>query len=90
MFICSGTSSIHVYKHKTEEWRIFIDFSKGNLKAVRFHNGSKFISTHAANMKETYESMKLPLDKIKFEEYKWNVRGDSKVIIFAGAKTWFP
>jgi len=33
---------------------------------------------HAANMKERYESMKLLLGKIKYDEFKWKLCGDLK------------
>jgi hypothetical protein len=35
---------------------------------------------HAANMKEIYESMKLLLGKIKYDEFKWKLCGDLKVV----------
>ena len=35
---------------------------------------------HTANMKESYESMKLLLGKIKYDEFKWKLRGDLKVV----------
>jgi len=44
-----------------------------SLKVVLLHNGNKFPSVplaHAANMKESYESMKLLLGKIKYHEFK--------------------
>jgi len=50
-----------------DQWRLFIDSSKVRLKVVLLHNGNKFPSVplaHAANMKESYESMKLLLEKI--------------------------
>jgi len=50
---------------------------------VLLHNGNKFPSVplaHAANMKESYESMKLLLEKIKYDEFKWKLCGDLKVV----------
>ena len=35
---------------------------------------------HAANMKESYESVKLLLGKIKYDEFKWKLCGDLKVV----------
>jgi len=35
---------------------------------------------HADNMKESYESMKLLLGKIKYDEFKWKVCDDLKVV----------
>jgi len=54
-----------------------------SLKVVLLHNGNKFPSVplaHAANMKESCESMKLPLGKIKFDVFKWKLCGDIKVV----------
>ena len=34
----------------------------------------------APNMKENYESMKLLLGKIKYDEFKWKLCGDLKVV----------
>lgn len=71
------------HSHNPEEWRLFIDSSKASLKAVLLHNGNKFPSVplaHAINMKETYENMKIILDKIMYEKFNWNICGDLKVI----------
>ena len=35
---------------------------------------------NAANMKESYESMKLLLGKIKYDEFKWKLCGDLKTV----------
>ena len=55
----------------TEEWRLFIDSSKRSVKCVLLHNGNKFASipvAHSVNLKETYESMRTILQKIKYNE----------------------
>jgi len=55
-----------------------------SLKVVLLHNGNKFPSVplaHAANMKESYESMKLLLGKGKYEEFKWRLCVDLKVVV---------
>jgi len=65
------------------KWRLFIDSSKVSLKVVLLHNGNKFPSVplaYAANMKESYGSMKLLLGKIKYDELKWKLCGDLKVV----------
>lgn len=69
--------------YRTEDWRLFIDSSKYSLKAVLIHNGNVLPTVpvaHAANMKETYSSMQLLLRYIRYEEHKWNICGDLKVI----------
>ena len=62
---------------------LFIDSSKVNLKVALLHNGNRFPSVplaHAASMKESYENMKLLLGKIKYNEFKWKLCGDRKVV----------
>ena len=80
--VCSVMEVLgHVYN--PDQWRLFIDSSKVSLKVVLLHNGNKFSPVplaHAANMKESYESMKLMLGKVKYDEFKWQLRGDLKVV----------
>ena len=50
---------------------------------VLTHYGNGFPSVplaHAANMKESYESMKLMLGKFKYDEFKRKLCGDLKVV----------
>ena len=54
-----------------------------SLKLVLLHNRNRFASiplAHAANMKESYECMKLLLGKFKNDEFKWKLCGDLKVV----------
>jgi len=54
-----------------------------SLKVVLLCIGNRFPSvplTHAANMKESFESMKLLLGKIKYGEFKWKLRGYLTVV----------
>ena len=63
--------------HNPGEWRLFIDSSKLNLKAVLLHNGNEKPSiplAFAAHMKELYDIM-----KFQYEKYSWNVCEDLKV-----------
>ena len=51
---------------------------------VLLRNGSRFPSVplaDAANPKESYESMKLLLGKIKYGEFKWKLCGDLKALL---------
>ena len=67
----------------TENWRVFIDSSKTSLKAVLLHNGNELPSIplfHAVNLKETYESMALLLRRLRYENFKWKICGDLKVV----------
>jgi len=64
------------HEYNPDEWRMFIDSSKVSLKVVLLHNGNRFPSiplAHAANIKESYESMKLLLGKIKYDEFNWKL-----------------
>ena len=56
---------------------------KMSLKVVLLHDGSRFHSfplAHAANMKESCDSMKVLLGKFNCDEFKWKLRGDLKVV----------
>jgi len=49
---------------------------------VLLHNWNKFPFVplvHAANMKESYENMKLLVENIQYDKYNWNICGDLKV-----------
>jgi hypothetical protein len=70
-------------EYNPDQWRLFIDSSKVSLKVVLLHNGRRFLSIPlacAANMKESYESMNLLLGKIKYDEFKWKLCGDLKLV----------
>ena len=70
-------------EHSPCEWHLFIDSSKYSLKAVLLHNGNLKPSmrvAHSVTMKETYENMRILLDKINCDRYKWQICGDLKVI----------
>jgi len=85
MFCNDVCSVMEVLGHEyiPDQWCLFIDSSKVSLKVVLLHNGNRFPSVplaHAANMKEGYESMKLLLGKIKYDEFNWKLCGDPKVV----------
>lgn len=70
-------------EYDATEWRLFIDSSKRSLKAVLLHNGNKYASlpiAHSVHLKECYENLKHVLAKINYEDHKWMVCGDLKVI----------
>jgi len=71
------------HEYNPDQWRLFTDSSKVSLKDVLLHNGNRFPSfplAHAANMKESYESMKLLVGKIRYDEFKWKLCVDLKVV----------
>ena len=70
-------------EYNPDLWRLFIDSSKVSLKVVLLHNGNGYPSiplAHAANMKESYEIMKLLLGKINYDEFKSKLRVEIKVV----------
>ena len=65
------------------DWRLFIDSSKRSLKAVLLHNGNLFSSiplAHSTQLKESYETMKILLTKLKYTDHAWKVCVDTKVL----------
>ena len=51
--------------YSASDWRLFIDSSKRNLKAVLLHNGNVYLSipiAHSVQMKEDRESVKILLE----------------------------
>jgi len=82
---CNDVCSVmEVFGHRfnIDQWRWFTDSPNVSLKVVLLYNRNKFPSVpfpHAANMMENDESMKLLLGKIKYDEFKWQLRGDLKL-----------
>ena len=80
--VCS-VMEVPGHDYNPDQWCLFIDSSNMSLKLVLLHNGNRFPSIplfHAANMKESYESMKLMLGKITYDEFKWKLYDDLKVV----------
>ena len=64
-------------------WCLFIYSSKRSLKAVLLHNSNVLASiplAHSTKLSESYETLKLVLEKIKYHEHEWQICGDLKVI----------
>ncbi|KAL4705358.1 hypothetical protein ACJJTC_006844 [Scirpophaga incertulas] len=76
-----------------ERGRLFIDGSKRSLKAVFLHNGNKLPSVpvaYGAHLKETYDILKHILEKVNYEEHKWHVCADLKVVaLILGLQTGY-
>ncbi|KAL4710689.1 hypothetical protein ACJJTC_004334 [Scirpophaga incertulas] len=76
-----------------ERGRLFIDGSKRSLKAVLLHNGNKLPSVpvaYGAHLKETYDILKHILEKVNYEEHKWHVCADLKVVaLILGLQTGY-
>ncbi|XP_068201934.1 uncharacterized protein [Palaemon carinicauda] len=72
-------------KHDPTHWRLFIDSSTRSLKAVLLPNGNKYPSlplAHSVQKKKNYENVRQLLNKINYDEFKWNVCGDFKMLAF--------
>ena len=69
--------------HNPLDWRIFIDLSKLRLKAVLLHSGNTLPSIpvgHSVNNKESYENIKILMEAINYDKFKWQICGDLNVI----------
>lgn len=69
--------------YKSEDWRLFIDSSKSSLKAVLLHITNSKNSVPIAlstNTKETYSSLKKILQLVKYDDHKWKICADLKVV----------
>jgi len=65
------------------DWRLLIESSKLSLKAVILHNGNTLPSIpvgHSVHNKESYENMKILMEVINYDKFKWQIRGDIKLI----------
>ena len=82
---CNNVCSImEVLGHefKPDQWHLFIDCQKWAWRwfySTTEINSPPFLLAHEANMKESYESIKLLLGKIKYDEFKWKLC-DIKVV----------
>ena len=68
--------------HIANEWRLFLDSSKRSLKAV-LHNSNIKLSVliaHSVHLKKSYENIQILLDAIQYNEYKWYLCKDLKII----------
>lgn len=72
-------------QYDPRDWRLFIDSSKRSLKSVLIHNGNEFASiplAHSTTLKEKYEAVKYVLDKIQYQQHKWLICVDLKMVNF--------
>jgi hypothetical protein len=78
-----GLMSALFEDYESSEWRLFVDGSVNSLKAVLLHIGNVQPSIpvgHASNMKESHDSMKTLLMRLKYKEHNWVICGDLKVV----------
>lgn len=68
-----------------KELRLFIDSFTTYLKAVLLHKGNKLSTlslAHSVSLKEDNYSVKLLLAALKYNEHKWEIIGDFKMVAF--------
>jgi len=69
--------------HNPLDWRLFINSSTFSLKTVLLHNANTLPSIpvgHSVQYKESYEHMKILMEAINYDKFKWKICGDLKVI----------
>lgn len=72
-------------EYHPENWRLFIDASTSSLKCVLLHNGNDYSPiplAHSTTMKEQYENIKVILEKIRYDEHRWYICVDLKMVNF--------
>ena len=68
--------------HIPLDWRFFIELSKFSIRAV-LHNGNTVTSIpvgHSVHNKKSYKNMKILMEAINYDNFKWQICGDLKVI----------
>ena len=61
--------------YNSNDWHLFIDPSKSNLKTVLLHNTYQFVSiplAHSTGMKKCFENIKL-LSKMQYSTHVWKI-----------------
>ena len=74
-----------VPQYDPNEWRLFIYSSKKSIKCVLLHNGNLFGIIpigHSVYLKEKHEHVKVVLDLLKYDDHKWVVCGELKMVNF--------
>ncbi len=69
----------------TDEWRLFFDVSSFSLKAVFLHSGNKYPSlllAHSVHLKEDYRNVRLLLETLNHNKYRWEGIEDFKTEAF--------
>ena len=90
--LAMGLSAYH-----SNDWRLFIDSSKRNLKCVLLHNGNQYGSIpigHSVTLKKKYKNIKVVLERLKYCIYQWLICVDLKMVNFLlgqqGGHTKYP
>ena len=71
--------------YSASDWRLLIDSFQQSLKAVLLHNGIVYPSipiAHSVRMMEHRESVNILIELIRYNNHKWDVCEDFKMIAF--------
>lgn len=82
-------SAIGLPKYISDEWRLFIDSSKRSFKCILLHNSGKFACVpigHSVILKENYTSVRMVLQKLIYDEHKWIICADLKMVNILGKR----
>jgi len=69
--------------HIPLDWRLFIDSSKLSLKAsspLQWQHPPSIPVSRSVHNKKSYENMKILMEAINYEKFKWQICGDLKVV----------
>jgi len=86
LIVCTDTDGLMQtlnINHNPLYWRLFIDLSKLSLKSLLLHIGNTLPSIsvgHSMHNNESYENMKILMETINYNVFKWQICGDLKVI----------
>ena len=72
-----------IVDYRSENWRLFIDSSYVSLKCVLLHNGNEYAPVpigYSTKLKEEYDNIKTVLQKLVFDEHKWIICVDLKMV----------
>ncbi|GBN19257.1 hypothetical protein AVEN_169970-1 [Araneus ventricosus] len=82
--IRSDSEHRYILPHQDESSSDFsVGSSKASLKAVLLHNGNSFASLpleHSGHLEENYNVLSMILEKINYQEHRWKVCGDFKML----------
>lgn len=86
-------SEFKCMNYNADDWRLFLDSSTRSFKVILLHNGNVYAPipvAHSTVIKEEYESLDFVLRKLKYDEHKWLVCGDLKILtILLGQQSGF-
>lgn len=77
----SEGSESEIQSSRHDEWCLFIDSSTRSLKGVLLHNDNVYAPiAHSVVLNEEYENLQFVLMKLQYDEHKWQLCGDLKIM----------